>query len=103
MKSHALRKRRDEPDVAVEARLVLCPLVSLTVTDSGAPAPEHVTRNLFWSPVASDFGLGVGLYQAARQAARVGYRLELPENEAGRVMFRLQATRLQATDSSSNP
>ena len=44
------------------------------------------------SPVASDFGLGVGLYQAARQAARSGYRLELPDNQSGRVTFRLQAT-----------
>lgn len=90
--TNALRKRQGEPGVAVEVRLLLQPLVSLTVTDSGSPAPEHVARNLFQSPVASDFGLGVGLYQAARQAARVGYRLELPENRAGQVTFRLQAT-----------
>ena len=90
--TNALRKRQAEPGVAVEVRLALHPLVSLTVTDSGAPAPEHVARNLFLSPVASDFGLGVGLYQAARQAARTGYRLELPDNQAGRVGFRLQAT-----------
>lgn len=51
-----------------------------------------VARNLFLSPVASDFGLGVGLYQAARQATRSGYRLELPDNHLGRVTFRLQAT-----------
>jgi C4-dicarboxylate-specific signal transduction histidine kinase len=89
--TNALRKRQSEPDVAVEVRLALRPLVTLTVTDSGAPAPDHVARNLFLGPVASDFGLGVGLYQAARQAARVGYRLELPENRAGRVSFRLQA------------
>jgi len=75
----------------VEARLVLHPLISLTITDSGAAAPEHVERNLFLSPVASDFGLGVGLYQAARQAARIGYRLELANNQAGRVSFCLQA------------
>lgn len=90
--TNALRKRQNQPEVAVEVRLTLHPLVSLTVTDSGAAAPEHVARNLFLSPVASDFGLGVGLYQAARQAARSGYRLELPDNQAGRVTFRLQAT-----------
>jgi signal transduction histidine kinase len=90
--TNALRKRQREPGIAVEVKLTLHPLVSLTVTDSGAPAPEHVARNLFLSPVASDFGLGVGLYQAARQAARVGYRLELAENQTGRVSFRLQAT-----------
>ncbi|HWR78356.1 MAG TPA: ATP-binding protein, partial [Thiobacillus sp.] len=90
--TNALRKRQSQPGIAVEARLTLHPLVSLTVTDSGAPAPEYVARNLFLSPVASDFGLGVGLYQAARQAARTGYRLELPDNQPGRVTFRLQAT-----------
>ncbi|MBW8363088.1 MAG: hypothetical protein K0M39_00835 [Rhizobium sp.] len=90
--TNALRKRQNQANVAVEIRLTLHPLVSLTVTDSGSAAPEHVARNLFLSPVASDFGLGVGLYQAARQAARSGYRLELPDNQAGRVTFRLQAT-----------
>ncbi|MBT9568021.1 MAG: HAMP domain-containing histidine kinase [Thiobacillus sp.] len=90
--TNALRKRQHEPAVAIEVRLSLHPFVGLTVTDSGAPAPEHVARNLFLSPVASDSGLGVGLYQAARQAARSGFRLELPDNQAGRVMFRLQAT-----------
>ena len=90
--TNALRKRQSESGVAIEARLELHPLVRLTVTDSGTAAPEHVARNLFLSPVASDFGLGVGLYQAARQAARVGYRLEMADNQAGRVAFRLQTT-----------
>ncbi|MEW6590074.1 MAG: ATP-binding protein [Pseudomonadota bacterium] len=90
--TNALRKRQREPGIAVEVRLELQPLVTLTVTDSGAPAPDHVARNLFLSPVASDFGLGVGLYQAARQAARSGFRLELADNQPGRVTFRLQAT-----------
>jgi len=90
--TNALRKRQSELGVAVEVRLALHPLASLKVTDSGTAAPEHVARNLFMSPVASDFGLGVGLYQAARQAARSGYRLELPDNQTGRVTFRLLAT-----------
>jgi len=90
--TNALRKRQSQPDVVVEVRLALQPLPSLTVTDSGSAAPEHVARNLFMSPVASDFGLGVGLYQAARQAARSGYRLGLPDNQSGRVTFRLEAT-----------
>ncbi|MEQ1661252.1 MAG: ATP-binding protein [Thiobacillus sp.] len=90
--TNALRKRQAESGVAVAARLTLHPLVSLEVMDSGSAAPEHVARNLFQSPVASDFGLGVGLYQAARQAARAGFRLELAENQPGQVVFRLQAT-----------
>ncbi|MDP3420817.1 MAG: sensor histidine kinase [Thiobacillus sp.] len=99
--TNALRKRQSEPGVAIEVRLELQPLLGLTVTDSGAPAPEHVARNLFLSPVASDFGLGVGLYQAARQAARSGFRLELPENQPGRVTFWLQATVANLGDSRS--
>ncbi|AAZ96494.1 hypothetical protein Tbd_0541 [Thiobacillus denitrificans ATCC 25259] len=90
--ANALRKRRGGVGVAVEVRLSLRPTVALTVTDTGAPAPEHVARNLFLSPVASDFGLGVGLYQAARQAARSGFRLDLPANQAGQVTLRIQAT-----------
>jgi sensor histidine kinase regulating citrate/malate metabolism len=99
--TNALRKRQSEPGVAIEVRLELKPLLGLTVTDSGTPAPEHVARNLFLSPVASDFGLGVGLYQAARQAARSGFRLELQENQPGRVTFRLQATVANLGDSRS--
>ena len=41
------------------------------------------------APVASQSGLGVGLYHAARQAAQLGYRLALTENAAGCVTFRL--------------
>lgn len=100
--TNALRKRQNQPGVAVEVRLTLHPLVSLTVTDSGSAAPEHVARNLFLSPVASDFGLGVGLYQAARQAARSGFRLELSDNQPGGVAFRLQAT-AEAAGCSPNP
>lgn len=90
--TNALRKRQRENGITIAVELALAPLASLTVTDSGEPVPEHVARNLFLSPVASDFGLGVGLYQAARQGARAGYRLELIRNEAGCVRFRLQAT-----------
>ncbi len=90
--TNALRKRNEAVGVGIEVRLYLDPQVRLTVTDSGVAAPGHVARNLFQSPVTSDFGLGVGLYQAARQAARSGYRLDLPNNKPGQVTFRLQAT-----------
>jgi hypothetical protein len=42
-----------------------------------------VVRNLFQAPVTSDHGLGVGLFQAARQAARLGYELVLEEDRPG--------------------
>jgi len=90
--TNALRKRQRQPGVRVEAHLETAPAVVFCVSDSGEAAPEHVARNLFQSPVASDFGLGVGLYQAARQAARLGFDLRLAENRPGRVRFCLAAT-----------
>jgi len=90
--TNALRKRQSEPWISVEARLSLQPSLNLSVVDSGNAAPEHVARNLFQSPVNSDSGLGVGLYQAARQAARLGYRLALTENLPGQVVMSLAAT-----------
>jgi signal transduction histidine kinase len=90
--TNALRKRQTEPGLTVEARLELVPNIALSVTDSGSPAPEHIARNLFQCPVTSDFGLGVGLYQAARQAARSGFQLGLAENQPGRVKMCLAAT-----------
>ena len=89
--NNALRKRQTEPWVEVEARLEVLPLLALSVTDSGSPAPEHVARNLFQSPVSSDSGLGVGLYQAARQATRAGFQLSLTENLPGKVEMSLAA------------
>jgi C4-dicarboxylate-specific signal transduction histidine kinase len=59
------------------------------VTDAGTPVPPAVARNLFDVPVPSKTGLGIGLYQAARQAAKHGYRLALAVNEPGRVRFEL--------------
>jgi signal transduction histidine kinase len=96
--TNALRKRQNEPWIRVEARLEVQPVLALNVTDNGAPAPEHVARNLFQSPVSSDSGLGVGLYQAARQAARQGFKLSLAENQAGKVAMSLAATDIRPQD-----
>jgi C4-dicarboxylate-specific signal transduction histidine kinase len=61
----------------------------LTVCDNGDPLPQDLTRQLFEAPVASNSGLGVGLYQAARFAREQGYVLRLASNERGRVCFAL--------------
>ncbi|USF86268.1 ATP-binding protein [Candidatus Endoriftia persephonae] len=62
----------------------------LRVCDSGAAVPEAVVASLFNGPVASDNGLGVGLYQSARIAQVHGFKLELAENRNGRVCFTLK-------------
>jgi hypothetical protein len=41
------------------------------------------------APVASASGLGIGLYQAARQAEALGYQLLLEKNADGDVVFAL--------------
>ena len=60
---------------------------TLSVCDSGAAMNGNVAAQLFEAPVPSHTGLGVGLYHAAKQAARFGYRLTLAANEPGRVCF----------------
>lgn len=63
---------------------------TLQVADSGTALPARVTAQLFSAPVASDSGLGVGLYHAARQAAQEGYSLTLANNRDGAVCFLLR-------------
>jgi len=41
--------------------------------------------------VPSSSGLGIGLYQAARQAEAAGFRLALEKNHDGEVCFALRS------------
>jgi signal transduction histidine kinase len=60
---------------------------TLAVCDNGAALAKTMADQLFEAPVASQTGLGVGLYQAAKQAGQLGYRLALAANEPGMVCF----------------
>ena len=60
---------------------------SLTVCDTGAAIAKITADQLFEAPVTSQTGLGVALYQAAKQAGQLGYRLALAANEPGLVCF----------------
>jgi len=86
---NALRKRLNEPEIHIRVELLTLPICSLTVCDTGEKAKEEITEKLFHSPVSSHDGLGIGLYQAAKQAAELGYRLRLRENREGYVCFEL--------------
>jgi signal transduction histidine kinase len=88
--TNALRKRREQAGVEVRVTLKAEPDLALRVEDTGQPAPDHVARNLFHAPVASDHGLGVGLFQATRQAAKLGYELVMEENRLGAVRIALR-------------
>jgi signal transduction histidine kinase len=61
----------------------------LTICDSGKAMPKGVAARLFSAPVPSHGGLGVGLYQAAKQVEQMGYKLALVSNCDGRVCFEL--------------
>jgi len=69
---------------------------SLVVCDSGDAIPKAIAARLFTAPVPSQNGLGIGLYQAAKHAAQLGYQLALTENQAGRVCFELCSARERA-------
>jgi signal transduction histidine kinase len=84
---NALAKRAAQPGVRVRCTLQAG---SLRVCDSGSAVPADVAATLFRDPVRSDGGLGIGLYQAARQAQPLGYALGLDANRDGEVCFALR-------------
>ncbi|HEX6006410.1 MAG TPA: HAMP domain-containing sensor histidine kinase [Burkholderiales bacterium] len=86
---NALAKRSGTRPVDVEVRFAASEGGVLSVCDNGPPVARAVASRLFEAAVPSQTGLGIGLYHAAKQAERLGYRLELTENEPGRVHFSL--------------
>jgi len=86
---NALAKRRLHPGIRIRAALAWESGCVFSVCDSGDPLSGEVAPQLFAAPVPSLQGLGVGLYQAARQAQAAGYRLAVLNNVKGRVCFAL--------------
>jgi signal transduction histidine kinase len=83
-------KRQAHPGIRAIVRLhVDRGRVWLEVSDNGAAIPAGLSENLLREHVPSENGLGIGLFQSARLAEQGGYRLELVENRAGCVRFRL--------------
>ncbi|MCK9379933.1 MAG: sensor histidine kinase [Sulfuritalea sp.] len=91
---NAAEKHLREPTLRLQLELVRHGAsFELIVCDNGSAMAEALASNLFVGPVSSESGFGIGLYHSARYAQAAGYRLELAENRAGRVCFRLtQAT-----------
>ena len=65
---------------------------TLTITDTGSAIPSAAVESLFRAPVANTRGggLGIGLYQAFKQAEQAGYVLSLTRNIPGDVRFALR-------------
>ncbi|HZE61348.1 MAG TPA: hypothetical protein VE085_12405 [Burkholderiales bacterium] len=85
---NALAKRSAEPGLRVR---VSFDAGALRVCDTGAAVPGELEAGLLRAPVPSSGGLGIGLYQAARQAEAAGFRLELQKNRDGEVCFVLRS------------
>ena len=87
---NALAKRAVQPGLRVRAELLGVDAVVLRVCDNGRAVPGEMAKSLLRAPVRSDAGLGIGLYQAARQAEAAGYELRLEPNRDGEVCFELR-------------
>ena len=91
---NALRKRHEDKSVSISVRLECAAPITLSVCDSGEAAPDVVAAHLFDAPVGSEHGLGIGLYQAGKQAVQLGYTLRLASNRDGEVCFSLTSNSL---------
>ena len=89
---NALAKRQLETGLVIHVALT-GDAASLQVCDNGSAVPGDIAADLLLAPVASDNGLGIGLYNAARQAEGYGYALALSSNMAGKVCFELMRNR----------
>jgi hypothetical protein len=83
-------KLMGEPDITATISLVSdADYLSLEFCDSGSSIPGNIVNHILAGPVESSTGLGIGLYQVARQAEMAGYLLTLKSNMEGKVCFEL--------------
>jgi signal transduction histidine kinase len=86
---NACNKRLREPGIRISILLGVKPF-TLSITDSGSAIPAGIAEQLLNTVLASEDGLGVGLYQASRWAVQMGYSLTLVKNIDGHVEFELR-------------
>jgi signal transduction histidine kinase len=85
---NANNKRLREPGINISVSLNANPFC-LRISDSGSAIPAGTAQQLLNTVLQSEDGLGVGLYQAARWAAQMGYSLKLVKNMVGEVVFEM--------------
>lgn len=86
---NAIEKAKQEREIQIQVELNHGDNVCVEVSDTGSAIPKPVAQQLFSKRIKSENGLGIGLYQAAKQAEQAGYTLSLVENQTGEVRFRL--------------
>ena len=87
---NALAKRELNHPLRIVVSLGFDGELVLRVRDSGYAVAAELEKRLLRGPVASNAGLGIGLYQAARQAEAAQYSLSLETNREGDVAFSLR-------------
>ena len=88
---NARNKRILEPDIKIIVRLDCRDNhVRLTVLDTGKAIAEQIAAIIFTTPLDSEDGFGIGLYQCQQQAKLHNIELELYENSDGHVCFKLE-------------
>jgi len=84
----AKQKSENDIDIYIDT-IVKENTICLLFRDTGSAIDENTEKVLFKEPLNSDNGLGIGLYQAAKQAESLGYSLLLKNNVDGDVCFKL--------------
>lgn len=92
---NAIEKSKLEPGITIQAEVNVSKELSIEVCDTGSAMPAATADSLFKKRVSSEKGLGIGLYQAGKQAEQAGYLLSLIENQEGEVRFRLSKPNVQ--------
>ncbi|THB69063.1 MAG: hypothetical protein D6B27_01135 [Gammaproteobacteria bacterium] len=84
-------KRLQQKDIDIEIEIRSSrENISLFVIDTGWEVPEKISNLLFNETIESASGMGIGLYQSAKQAENNGYKLRLDDNRNGFVCFVLE-------------
>jgi K+-sensing histidine kinase KdpD len=88
---NARQKKQREPDIEISVEYSCKPSPKLSITDTGSAISSAAMENLFRAPIvdSSSSGLGIGLFQAAKQAEQEGYELYATHNSPHFVCFNL--------------
>ena len=89
--NNAQRKQQQDNTIQITVYFACAEQIILSVCDTGTAVPNAIALHLFENPINSAHGLGIGLYQAAKQATQTGYTLKLANNQPGAVCFVLSS------------
>ncbi len=89
---NARQKKQREPEIQINVDYHSGPEPTLAITDTGSAITASAKADLFRVPIvdSASGGLGIGLFQAAKQAEQEGCVLRVAGNVTGMVCFVLE-------------